>query len=69
MRVKTTSVTLTAYSIVGLLLPTFQQARLKTVYNKWGCKVARYLFFTYIDHKILSYSDSIVYGIGYIRVK
>lgn len=48
MRVVTTEVQLHAFSIDGFKLPTFQKGRVKTIYNRFGCVVAKYVYFQYI---------------------
>jgi len=55
-RVKTTEVQLHAFSLAGHVLPTFSKGRIKVVRNRWGCTVAKYLFFIELDREIL-YAD------------
>lgn len=71
MKVKTEEVSLNSFSLVkdGYCLPTFQKARLKTVYW-WGIPIRRYLFFTYIRAtKLKVDGTNIEYLQTYIKVK
>lgn len=83
MRVVTKEVQLHAFSIPGHRLPTFSKGKIKTVYNKWGCKIARYLVFTEIDqitfykpatpfeklYNTWEFKEKTVYVTNYVKLK
>lgn len=66
MKVITEEITLHAFSIPKFILPTFQRARFKKVYNKLGICIAQYVIFVAIENLEVF---PCVYKWHYVKVK